>query len=74
MVRTVLAYGHESWMSSTTSNNKFAAFKKKVLKRSSEIKWCFRVSNARLVEVAGLQPVVEYVKLSRWKWPNEVFR
>ena len=38
------------------------------------VKWWHRVSNDRVREITGVQPVDEYVRLSRWKWLGHVFR
>ena len=32
------------------------------------VKWWHRVSNDRVREITGVQPVDECVRLSRWKW------
>ena len=74
IVRTILIYGHESWYSTVKSDNKFLAFENKALRRILGIKWWQRVSNERLREITGLQPVDEYIRMSRWKWLGHVFR
>ena len=74
MVRTILIYGHESWYSTVTSVKKFVVFENKALRRIFGAKWWQKVSNDRVREITGVQPVDEYVRLSRWKWLGHVFR
>ena len=66
MVRTILIYGHESWYSTVTSDKKFVVFENKALRRILGVKWWDRISNDRVREITGVQPVDEYVRLSRW--------
>ena len=49
-------------------------FENKALRRILGVKWWHRVSNDRVREITGVQPVDEYVRLSRWKWLGHVFR
>ena len=74
MVRPILIYGHESWYSTVTGDKKLLSFENKALRRILGIKWWHKVTNERLREVTGVQPVDEYVRLSRWKWLGHVFR
>ena len=74
MVRSILIYGHESWYSTVTTDKKFVAFENKVLRRILRIKWWQRVSNSRIREITGVQPVDEFVRFSRWKWIGHVYR
>ena len=74
MVRSILIYGHESWYSTVTTDNKLLAFENKALRRILGIKWWDRVSNASIREITGLQPVDEFVRFSRWKWLGHVYR
>ena len=74
MVRTILVYGRESWNSTVKSDNAFLSFENKALRRIMGIKWWHKVSNERLREMTGVQPVDEYIRLSRWKWLGHVFR
>ena len=46
----------------------------KALRRILGVKWWHRVSNDTVREITGVQPVDEYVRLSRWKWLGHVFR
>ena len=74
MVRSILIYGHESWYSTVTTDRKLLAFENKALRRILGIKWWERVSNSRIREITGLQPVDEFVRFSRWKWLGHVYR
>ena len=74
MVRSILIYGHESWYSTVTTDNKLLAFENKALRRILGIKWWDRVSNSRIREITGVQPVDEFVRFSRWKWLGHVLR
>ena len=74
MVRSILIYGHESWYSTQTTDNKFLVFENKALRRILGIKWWQRISNKRIREITRVQPVDEYVRLSRWKWMGHVYR
>ena len=49
-----------------TSDKKFVVFENKALRRILGVKWWDRVSNDRVREITGVQPVDEYVRLSRW--------
>ena len=51
-----------------TSDKKFVVFENKALRGILGVKWWDRVSNDRVREITGVQPVDEYVRLSRWKW------
>ena len=74
MVRSILIYGHESWYSTVTTDNKFLAFENKALRRILGVRWWERVSNARIREITGVQPVDEFVRYSRWKWLGHAYR
>ena len=74
MVRSILIYGHESWYSTVTTDNKFLAFESKALRRILGVKWWERVSNKEIREITGVQPVDEFVRFSRWKWLGHVYR
>ena len=74
MVRTILVYGHESWYSTVRSDNALLAFENKALRRILGIRWWHKVSNERLREITGVQPVDEYIRMSRWRWLGHVFR
>ena len=74
MVRSILIYGHESWYSTVTTDKKFVAFENKALRRILGIKWWQRVSNSRIREITGVQPVDEFVRFSRWKLIGHVYR
>ena len=74
MVRSILIYGHESWYSTVTIDNKFLRFENKALRRILGIKWWDMIPNSRIREITGVQPVDEYVRLSRWKWLGHVYR
>ncbi len=49
-------------------------FENKVLRRILGVNWWNRVSNERLREITGVQPIDEHVRLSRWKWLGHVYR
>ena len=65
MVRTFFIYGHESWYITVTSDKKFVVFENKALQRFLAVKWWHRGSNDRVREITCMQPVDEYVRLSR---------
>ena len=48
--------------STVTTDKKFVAFENKVLRRIPRIKWWQRVSNSRIREITGVQPVDEFVR------------
>ena len=73
-IRSILIYGHESWYSTVTTDEKFLAFENKVLRQILGVKWWERVSNDRIREIARVQPVDEFVRFSRWKWLGHVYR
>ena len=74
MVRPILIYGHESWYSTVTTDKKFLVFENKVLRRILGVKWWHRVSNEKLREITGVQPIDDYIRLSRWRWLGHVYR
>ena len=74
MVRSILIYGHESWYSTVTIDNKFLRFENKALRRILGVKWWDRIPNSRIREITKVQPVDEYIRLSRWKWLGHVYR
>ena len=49
-------------------------FENKALRRILGVKWWHRVSIDRVRKITGVQPVDEYVRLSRWQWLGHVFR
>ena len=49
-------------------------FENKLLRRILGIRWWHRVSNERVRDITGVQPIDEYIRFSRWKWLGHVFR
>ena len=57
-----------------TTDKKFLVFENIFFRRILGIKWWQKVSNEKLREITRVQPVDEYIRMSRWKWLGHVFR
>ena len=74
LVRSVLLYGHQSWYSTSTTDAKFLAFENKALRRILGIRWHQHITNAAVREVTNVPSVIDYVRLSRWRWMGHILR
>ena len=73
-VRSVLLYAAETWRTNKRIESRLRGFEGRCLRRILGIRWEERVTNKEIADRTGVQPIVEEVKMRRWRWLGHVLR
>ena len=73
-VRSVLLYAAETWRTNQKIESRLRGFESRCLRRILRIRWEQRVSNKKVSERTGVNPIVDEVRTRRWRWVGHVLR
>ena len=73
-VKSVLLYGAETWKANKEITMKLQTFCNGCLRRICGIHWPDTISNTRLLERTGQQPMERELKNRKWRWIGHTLR
>ena len=73
-VLTVLLYGCEAWTTTKALDSRLEAFHQRCLRKILRVPWYKRVSNAEVLERAGIEALTMFIGNSRLRWFGHVTR
>ena len=74
LIRPVLLCGFETWKITKSDERKLNSFQCRNLRRIMKITWQQRMTNKRVVEMAGINEISCEVRRRRWNWLGHVLR
>ena len=74
LILSTLLYGCETWKLTKGEEEKLDAFQTTSLRRIFRIRWQQHVTNARVMEIAGVENISDEVRKRRWAWIGHVLR
>lgn len=73
-VKSVLLYGAETWRMTKATQQKIQTFFNSCLRRIFNIRWPEKISNIKLWERAGQEPVDRQILQRKWGWIGHTLR
>lgn len=73
-VKSVLLYGAETWNDSKQNMKKLQRFINKCLRIICGFFWPLRITNERLWQITGEEPIEKTIKRLKWKWIGHTLR
>lgn len=74
MVKPVLLYGAETWRTTAVNMKRIQSFINNCLRRILGIHWPDKISNIKLWQRTGQQPVEQDILQRRWRWIGHTLR